>query len=397
MKRVLLILAFGLMIAPMAQSQLMDRVSRFVNVKGSETITHEASVPMMIVEPDDEGYFNPSVMRRSYRDIQLPGSKITIVHPEMDGYRDTAYMMMFIRDEAYLESGFVNIAVIGIVNDNELHYYIDNNSNYFYEEGETRITFTPEEEKVRLEMKTRRGTNEFYLFNPVYSKQEKLMAAAELEWKSPGNKPEFYVDLSGTFGSGNASISYVPTTANILKTDYRAQIFAYGLFRAGPVIKYRNFNLGVYAGFEQVQYTERNRYNQLVGEGSDQILYMSGLWMWSKVSLETALEYDIKLGNRLKLSPLVAAGMWMPVDNRIFDDDLNPSTGAKYIDTWKYEYGFKLKLLISQESFVYLRAGHITTFFDARQYLTDYSDDYSQTYKQGYLGIGFTRELFSKN
>lgn len=391
MKKILLITALAVLILPAARSQLMERLSTFVNVKGSQTITTEATIPMMIVEPSG-GYFNPALMKRLYPKLEMPLSKVTIVHPEMSGYADTAYMMMFIRDKAYLNRGFVNIVVIGMVNETELHYFIDNNSNYIFREDENRIIFTPDIEKEKLVMDTRSGTSEFYLFNPVYSDAKSPDNSINLKWPENNGDPVYYFDFSGTFGSGDASLAYKPDNQTTDRVTYSANIFAFGLFRAGMVMAYKSINLGLYTGFEQVQYTERNKYSYYFG-GGEHITYMSGLWMWSKVSLDMAAEYDFTLNDRLKLSPLLSAGYWVAVDGRSFDPDMDHPEDARYTGTWRYEYGIKMKLLISEYSYIYFKLGNINSLFDARQYITDYEADYKLKYSRGYLGIGYTYDL----
>jgi len=385
-------MALAVLVLPAAYSQLMERLSTFVNVKGSETITTETNIPMMIAEPSTDGYFNPALMKRLYPELEMPRSKITIVHPEMGDYADTAYMMMFIRDKAYLNKGFINIVVIGIVSERELHYFIDNNSNYIFREDENRIIFTPGIEKEKLVLDMRNGTSEFYLFNPIYSDAEPPGSSIHLIWPENNSDPVYYFDFSGTFGSGNASLAYKPDNQTTKRVNYSANIFAFGLFRAGMIMGYKNINLGFYTGYEQVQYTERNKYSYS-SDGGGHITYMSGLWMWSKVSLDIAAEYDLRLNDRLKLSPLLSAGYWVAVDGRSFDPDMDHPEDARYTGTWRYEYGLKMKLLISEYSYIYFKIGTIRSLFDARQYITDYEADYKLKYSRGYLGIGYTYDL----
>lgn len=391
MKRILLVTVLAFLLMPAARPQLMERLSTFVNIKGSETISTEATIPMMIVEPSD-GYFNPARMQSRYPRLEIPLSRKTIIHPEMSGYADTAYMMMFIRDKAYLNRGFINIVVIGIVSDQELHYFIDDNSNYLFTEDETKIIFTPDIEKARLEMDTRSGTSEFYLYNPVYSDAEPYESSAGLAWAQDEDVPAYYFDFSVTFGSGKATLAYTPDNKTTGRVSYSANIFAFGLFRAGMVMGYKNINLGLYGGFEQVQYTERNKYSYSA-DGEEHVAYMSGLWMWSKLSVDMTVEYDLRLDDRLKLSPLVSAGYWTAVDGRSFDPNMDHPEDARYTGTWRYEYGLKMKLLISDYSFIYFKLGNIRSMFDARQYITDYSTGYNLKYSRGYLGIGYTYDL----
>ncbi len=393
MKRILLLTVLALSVLPAARSQLL--LERLSGLKGSETISTEATIPMMIVEPSD-GYFDPAQMQRQYPRLEMPLSKKTIIHPEMSGYIDTAYMMMFIRDKAYLNRGFINIVVIGMLSEQELHYFIDDNTNYIFTKDETKIVFTPDIEKERVEMDTRGGISEFYLYNPFYSDAEPYDSSSELAWSQGDRLPAYYFDFSGTFGSGDASLTYTPDDQNSNRVKYNANIFAFGLFRAGMVMGYRNINLGVYAGFEQVQYTERNKYSYS-SDGEEHVSYMSGLWMWSKVSVDMALEYDLRLDDRLKLSPLVSAGYWTAVDGRSFDPNMDHPEDARYTGTWRYEYGVKMKLLISEYSFIYFKVGKIRSMFDARQYITDYSSDYNLNYSRGYLGIGYTYDLKGMN
>ncbi len=370
----------------------MERISAYVNVKGTETINYETEIPMRIVEPLN-GEFDPIDIKAIYPELEISSEKFKINYPVLTSYADTAYMMMFIKDRAFSRRGKLNIVVIGIMSEERLDYYIDNNSDYIFSDEETKFTFSPAVESVALEMESGAASNQFYLYNPIYS-PSLTTNTYEFNGSWEGIESEFNLlfDFSGTFGSGNCSVSYTPENTLIATQEYEAKIFAFGLFRAGVLASWHNFNIGLYAGFEQVQYTERNRlsYTEI---GNQQIDYMSGLWMWSKVSVDISAEYDFRLNNRLRLSPVASVGLWIPVDGRVFDTDQDPPDDASYSDTWRYDLGIKFKMLINDYSYFSLKVGKINTKLDARQFLLDYSSDYELNYSQGYLALGYARKL----
>lgn len=367
----------------------MDRVSTFVNIKGSETINYESEIPMMVVEPLGDR-FNPEDLIFAYPELEIDSMMISIEHPNLASYVDTLYMMVFVKDRAYSRKGNINIIIIGVVDQNTLDYYIDNNSDYVYDHEESRFTFTPGVEKTAVNLDSGREISQFFLFNPIYDPPlYENLYVFEGSWNEIGDSFSLLVDISGSFGSGKGSVSYSPNDTGIDMIEYSSDITSFGLFRLGLIGRYKGVNLGFYAGFEQVQYSERNKFIYRDGT-SPSISYMSGLWMWSKVSLEANLEIDVKLSNRVMIGPSFSYGIWTPVDGRKFDPDLYPPEDARYIDSWKYEYGGYFKFLVNNTSYFKVKAGKIVTNVDVREFLPEYNSGYDQKYEQFFLSLGYT-------
>jgi hypothetical protein len=175
---------------------------------------------------------------------------------------------------------------------------------------------------------------------------------------------------------------------------YNATIFASGLVKAGIVGRLRRLNIGLYAGFQQVEYSDRKRISYRY-DNTREVSYMQGHWNRTNVSAEIAIEYDLYISKIMAISPSASAGLWTAIDSGAFDESLEPPVNTSYKETYRYDLGLKIKLLIDNDSFISFRTGIINSNMNAIPFLTNYQSDYSLSYHQLFLGISYTIRIKS--
>lgn len=348
----------------------------------------ETSIPMSVTEPVN-GTFSTKEFAEQFHYVRILEERFQIDYPVMEGYSDTLYIFWFLRDVAYSERGVTNLIVVGVTENGELHYFIDNNDDYIYSEDETSFTFSPDESNRKIVM-TYNGQNEYLLGNPLYSPPEKNIAEREdirESWDIKRRRVNPYFTGAFSFGNGDATISYVPSNLTVDKWEYYAGIFSSLRLTAGMGAEYRGLDLRGWVAAEILDYDEVHRYEYIDGERS--VVYNKGVWMKNKLYAGIEAAYKFKIGQMLFLGPGISWSWWHTVGNRPIDPELSYDPSARYHKTSTLEYFIKMEILASRSSKFELRLFSSDTSLDATEFFPDYSSEYKSRYRQIYFGAGF--------
>lgn len=355
---------------------------------GSYNEQIETSIPMYVTEPVN-GIFTTQEFAEQFPHVRILEERFQIDYPVMTGYSDTLYIFWFLRDVAFSDRGVTNLIVVGLKENGELHYFIDNNNDYIYSGDETSFSFTPEEPSRKIVM-TYNGKNEYLLGNPLYSPPEKNLAErVEIidSWDIKRRKVNPYFTGAFSFGNGEAAISYVPVNPAVNKLEYFAGIFASLRLSVGVGVEYRGLDLRGWVAAEILDYDEIHR-NEYV-DGDRNVVYNKGVWMKNKLYAGIEVAYKFKLTQMLFLGPGIGWSWWHTVGNKPIDPELSYDPSARYYNTSTLEYFIKMEILASQSSKIELRLFSSDTSLDAIDFFPDYSSDYKSRYKQIYFGAGF--------
>lgn len=365
---------------------LRGLVNNYVET-GSYDEKIESSIPMGVIDPVN-GVFNTSGFSARFPSLKIPQETFTLQLPDLSGYADTIFLVWFLKDMAYLKTGYTNVIILGVTDQGEIDFFIDNNNNRQFESNETTFTFKKWEKQKSISMDLA-GKNEFVLANPFYVEEEKASNtnANIMAWEKLRGKiiPFLYTGFS--FGNGSASISYIPVDDKIDKVEYFGGIFASTRFTLGLGLEWRNINLMGWGAYEVLYYDENHRYEYIDGE--KKVIYNTGVWMKNKLYAGVELDYSLRITRAFSIGPGIAYSYWKALGNKPIDPSLNYDESAVYHNTHALEYMVKMKFIASPRSKFELRLFSSDTSLDAREFFPDYRSDYSSFYKQIYFGAGY--------
>ncbi|MFO7850915.1 MAG: hypothetical protein ACQERS_07580 [Bacteroidota bacterium] len=388
---IILVFLFSVVAAKAQIGKIRGLVNNYIE-QGSYTEQLEVSIPMAVIEPDDNGIFNTARFATAFPDLNIQVEKFDIEYPDLSKYVDTIYVVWFLKDLAYARSGESNIIIFGVTPELDVHYYFDNNNDRIFSPGETMIDFEPYEKDRKIEM-TINEKNEYLFSNPFYdpasvAERKKVNYNA---WEIIGNKINPYFVGGFTFGRGDAYVSYNSSRDNINRIKYFGGIFASGRFTVGVGIDWRHLNLEAWGAFEVLDYDETWRYEY--SDMGQNINYNTGVWMKNKLYAGIELGYDLQITRALSIGPAVSYSIYKVIGNKPIDPALDYDPDARYYDTNVIEYIIRMKVISTERSKIEFRVYYSDTSLDAHEFFPDFEGGYSSTYKQIYLGAKYIYRL----
>lgn len=362
------------------------------------TESFSSKIPVYVGEPEN-GSFSTAELSR-----QHPGSKIKVetLHisfPKMENAIDTLGILWYLTPENYTAKGEVNVILVGISADSVKTFYIDSNNDRIFADNEESFVFRPDVQKRILEIKVLGVYANYTLMNPDYfipPAPPSRIGYYNETWKKSSRKPAVILDFTLLTGGGDARIDIKPTIANITSYEYVANIFGCVRPSVGLDLSWFNLHIGAAGEYELLQYESTVRY-----DFSDKFPTTKhfDLGWWTRTKLHGTLyaEYDIRLFNRFCFSPYASYSWDTNIDHRRFEKSVDPNSlppGADYRDMHSEQYGFKIKIPVSEKGQVYLKTSYSRSFFDATDFLPAFEEGtYKVDYSQIYFGVGMNYRL----
>lgn len=355
--------------------------------KGSYDKEIEAQIPMSLIESQN-GVFCTTPFAKANSNLKIPEETFSLDYPDMSACIDTIYIIWFLKDLTYLRSGVSNIIILGVTEDGNTIFFIDNDNDRHYEKGETVFSFDTDKKNRKIPM-TFGNKNEYFLSNPFYepSESKNMNEVNAASWESVRNEVSLYLYSGFSFGKGDALISYVPKDHDVDRIEYFGGIFASLRYSLGMGVEWRNLNLIAWGAFEVLDYDEIHRYEFFGSHRT--IKYNTGVWMKTKLYGGCEIGYDIRLIKSLIVGPAISYSWWKAIGNKPIDPNLEYDKNARYDNTYVLDYILRMRVISSDKSKLELRLYFSDTFLDAREFFPDYGSEYFSNYKQIYFGAGY--------
>ena len=350
-----------------------------------------ADIPIIVADPNEPG-LSGELLASQYPGRQIPTDAIELSFPEMNGATDTLAILWYLKpEEITAVEGEINVIVAGFFPDNVIRYYIDSNNDRIFSRSEASFVFRSDEKHRLLRILIAGSYNEYTLMNPNYIvpvTPSDAIKASKSRWVTTSRKPSVAIDISSSFGRGDANLSFAKTVRPSNTITYFADIP--GSFRPSLAIDFSwfNFHLLISGGYERIEYTN-NIIVSIDGDNST-TYYNRGTWPNSKVFASLAFEYDISAGRYLYLTPYGSLSLFRNDTRYDFDSWQGAPPEAEYTDMHASEFGAKVKLPVSPSLIIYVNLAYATVYYNAEQFFTDVVPGSYRMHQDGfYYGVGF--------
>lgn len=355
-------------------------------------------IPVYVGEPQKNS-FSTAQLSQQYPSAKIKVETLNMGFPKLENAIDTLGILWYLTPENYSAKGEVNVILVVINPDSTKTFYIDNNNDRRFADNEESFVFRPDVQKKILEIKILGVYSNYTLMNPDYfiaPEPPSRIGFFNETWKKSSKKPAINLDFEILTGGGSARIDIIPTVPNITGYKYVANIFGCVRPSVGLDFSWFNLHLGAAGDYELLQYESTVRYDY-----SDKFKptkhFDLGWWTRTKIHATVYAEYDIHLFNSVYFTPYASYSWDSNIDDRRFEKSVSPSSlpaNAGYKDMHSEQYGFKIKLPVSEKSIVYLKTSYSRSYFDATDYLPAFEPgSYKIDYTQVYFGIGMNYRI----
>ena len=285
--------------------------------------------------------------------------------------------------------------LIGVTQDNEFRFFVDNNNNRDFTDDGPYFVFTPNTIIKKIVIENNGDFYEYSMGNPFLHKEDKFQKRAMIDsqWREASKKLTYNFNISVSSGSGEPSMKFSPKyESDTVLVEYKANLYASMQLTLALELSYYNFSLLLGGSLEKEDYGERFEYLHIKNNEGDIHVRNNptkGQWPDAKFYYEVCLAYNIRLSNVIRISPYIGASSWLYLNDDKFLRYEETKVSKTFKDRYSYSFGSKLKCIVAPKIAIFTDLRYQKLHFDASSYFT-YSDpsSFKLKYNKFYFGVG---------